>query len=237
MDLGKAKTVSKRTKHIIHAYTHSIQKLFPFDVNPYYCIPELVELTIILFYYIFEYFTVYGSNLIAIDDNTLEVTEKGYVGSAYGNIQFHKSYEYNKLLWTFQLLHLFDEPLHSLIAFGMDATDKYFANDEFYYAQWDKTKDIGKPFYALQYYGSKTTDLYSEDIIGDTYGKGKPAKIGDIVKMEVNIKEGTIVYYHNEENQGIAFDDVKFEDDLFYYMAIYLEGVGAKIKLIEFEQM
>lgn len=59
---------------------------------------------------------------------------------------------------------------------------------------------------------------------------GKHAKDGDIVEMIVDLEKMTLRYLINEEDQGIAHENI-FKDR--YRVAVYLYEIDCKIELIE----
>ena len=45
---------------------------------------------------------------------------------------------------------------------------------------------------------------------------------GDIAKMELNTIERTLQFYINNEIQGIVYNDIEFDDEYDYHLAICL---------------
>ena len=72
-------------------------------------------------------------------------------------------------------------------------------------------------FYAFDNDGDKYWhDAVSYRSYGDTFEQG------DVVRMELNLSTGTIIYYINDESQGIAFKDIEKGDDIKYKLAVEL---------------
>ena len=59
-------------------------------------------------------------------------------------------------------------------------------------------------------------------------------KPGDIVKMIYNTANATLSYCVNGIDQGIAFENVWKERGVNYRLAIYLNGEGTSVELIDF---
>ena len=69
----------KRTKNIVNGYIHEMQKLFPWQDNSYFIIPELINHICLSFYWIrFTFNKKYtGDNLKFINDTTVGKTKTG----------------------------------------------------------------------------------------------------------------------------------------------------------------
>ena len=57
-DFEGIKSITERTKHIAHGYIRECQKLFIDEDNPYYIIPQLIYIMVLLFFDDPEYFTI-----------------------------------------------------------------------------------------------------------------------------------------------------------------------------------
>jgi len=65
---------------------------------------------------------------------------------------------------------------------------------------------------------------------------GDRSGTNDVVTMEVNFKEGTIIYFINGISQGTAFENIMRNITINYKMAITLQQPDDGCTLIQFEQ-
>ena len=199
-------------------------------------IPSLVITTCILFYHLGEFFTIWGDDVTVEDDlttvkikaisNTLRI--EGYVrNTAYGNIIISKHYPciYS---WTIQILQLdvFDTFL------GIESSNKTNTNTNY-------TRIGGNKFYAITHKLRKISHIIQTSLfIG---GNLTMMNVGDTVRIEINTMDKTMGIYINDIYKGIVFDNLDFNNESEYYLAVSLctdETVFAhSVKLLDFSQI
>ena len=114
------------------------------------------------------------------------------------------------------------------LCIGIDASNKKYINDDFSSRYNNKCY-----FYAYYDKGPKYSHKCSYN--GESYGKLWEAS--DTIKMELNTNKKTLKFYVNNVDQGIAFDEVDFENNTKYNMAIFLYQKNDSIQLIDFQQI
>ena len=209
LDFDKIKHVNDRTECLISGYIHQYEKKFTVIV------PELVVFYCILFYHQFEFFTAHGYN-ISLSDNATTATctqRDTFTHTVYGNIDIKKSLN-AILIWTIKIVKIGSGVV------DIDCEDLYLGIDS------SKNKEnINSDFCGLSssiYYAFGTdqarwtnvacadsgpseepqTDFDRYDIYGDHL------KDGDVVKMEINTDKEYLKYYINDEDLGIAYQDI-----------------------------
>ena len=213
---SKFKSVDSDTKDMVFGYIRKCQHLLP-NNNSYYNIPSLVEHICIIYCWIPEYFSDHG-HVITLNDNKNIAKNKHNDGqTVYGNCDIVD----NTMLyqWTFKIIG------SEYIYIGIDSSNKNYINTDFsepYINSYD--------FYAYNSVGK----IYSRNNVGREWKNG--FKRGDIVKMEVDAMNKTLSFYINDEYQGIAVQNIDFENKK-YNMAIYLYDNRNEIELMDFQQI
>eukprot|EP01084_Bolivina_argentea_P065192 118834_1 len=137
-------------------------------------------------------------------------------------INDNPSYEYK---WTFQILNKNDSTTGFIGI--IDSTTKSFINVLFH--TWrSKIKFYGTSFEGIlegHEYGGPHADCNHLQ----AYFKN-----GDIIEMSVNTLHKTISYRVNNQDLGIAWDSIEF-DNMSYRMAIGLQKKHDSIKLLSFD--
>ena len=65
---------------------------------------------------------------------------------------------------------------------------------------------------------------------------GKDVVNGDIICMELDLKDCNVSFYVNNENQGIAFKNVEIGEDIDYRLIVSLAVNGTSVSIIKFTQ-
>eukprot|EP01084_Bolivina_argentea_P204012 348354_1 len=220
--------VDQKTKDIVLGFIKKSNQLLVNNSN--FIIPEIIHFVCLLYYYQSEYFTQHGdainightNDIAKFSDNTIYESSSNTV---YGKVIIDKATKYNKYIWKFKIT---DPSERVIIGFGIDSSDKEFSDTAFY-------SHNSNPYYA--YYtgdgdGARFSDV--QHVYGD-YGK-EYIKHNDEIKMELTIGNTSLRYYVNDEDLGVAFDDVKFENNERYAMAVCIDE-KVTIELIDFQQI
>eukprot|EP01084_Bolivina_argentea_P258630 436109_1 len=207
----KLKKINQTCKNIVSGYMRHIQDLI-FNITEF---PYIF--TICLMYYSdSEYFTTIGQDISVYDYNkvlssyALDMSYCYYGdGTSYGNIPINNNSAL-KYIWTFKLFTM-DQ---SIVAIGIDSSNKLHTNNAFYDC------DNKQPYYAVEMISIGGCSFkYCMDMPQIQYGQS--INDCDEIKMELNVKCRTLKFYINDCDQGIAFDDIDFKNDIQYYMAVY----------------
>ena len=235
----KIKRCDQRTRDLVNHFIRTAQTLLQSNDNPYYNIPPLVFALTLLYFWNPEYFTVHG-NYIKLNEtkDIMEFTEdydNSNSNTAYGNIVITKN-DTGKFIWTFKIVKPHQE---AIIAIGIDSSNKKFVNNRFYHT------DNKNMFYGYQSYG--------DEIFCDN---GKGARIANVIvkkrmdyiedygciysdqcneiKMKLDMDQKILRYYVNGKDQGIAFENICFDNDEEYSLCICIDD-KMTIQLMKFE--
>ena len=83
-------------------------------------------------------------------------------------------------------------------------------------------------FIKLKHHKSNTDNWYNYD--------GHAANFGDTITMESDTNKTIIKFYDNEEDQGIAYEDIDFSENRKYQLAVFLNDRYICVQLIDFRQ-
>ena len=128
MNLLQIKTIDVRSKNTVFGFIRESQSLFDTETQCY--IPDVVGYIVLMYCYIAEYFTVYGSNIeYNQSTNTIKYISSchGQHETAYGNINIDTN-DNCIHRWTLRIIN--DECYEIFI--GIDSSNKSYINDQFY---------------------------------------------------------------------------------------------------------
>ena len=171
----------------------------------------------LLYFYNPEYFTKHGDHIILKDDNkTMEHDLAPAFDTVYGNLEIDKGH-YIECSWTFEINKLaFDTIIGIGMSCGKEIVNDIFTDHEntFAYESYDRG------------------EIYGKGVLKGLYGCRLHE--GDIVEMTLNVENKTLRYSVNSKDQGIAVQDIDFDDDIKYVMAIYSDEQSI-VKLLDFQ--
>ena len=225
----KLKDINPSHIDLITGYFKQIQS----QINDNYDPPSLVIYITILYYLSREYFSICGGNININEDGDTVSTAFGNGGTAFGNILITANPS-AKYIWKFQII---DKQKWSTVTVGIALkTESKEILDRWFYKP---SQDV--PFYAYKtvlksgYKFENDPDIQT----GIMYGHG--AVIGDMITMELDTKQKSIRFYLNEEDLGMAYENVKFDfeqDEIEgYHMAVFINRVITSVKLIDFDKV
>ena len=226
------KITDQATNDLVNGYVKEQQLVFPFAKTANYTIP-LVQHLIATYFHAAEFFTTHGSlitlneksNTLTFNDNETEKCSSTPC-TVYGNIRIDDKMHCNKFLWEFKIISANDMVC---IGIGIDSSNKEYTNTMF-------DSSINKyPYYSFESIKIVTglSQILTNDS-SDDYGSFY-CKPNSVVKMELDTNNKTLRYYVNGADQGIAVDNVKFDNNEQYVAAISVNK-NVKIKLLKFEQ-
>ena len=238
LNFDKIKHVNGRTESLISGYIHEYEKKFSVIV------PELVVFYCILFYHQFEFFTAHGTN-ITISDHLTTATfnnKTRCTHTVYGNAEIKKSLN-AILIWTIKIVKIgsgvVDGDCEDLYL-GIDSSNKDNIKSDFcgmsssiYYAfGTDHARWTNAPYTYDKPLEELEPDFDRYEIYGEYL------KDGDVVKMEVNTDKEYLKYFINDEDFGIAYQNIftmgaaHFE---CFHFAAAMRNKGTSIQILDFE--
>ena len=214
LSLENLKYVDQNTKDLVIRFIKEMQAQK--DGLP--IIPSLVISICILFYHLKEYFTICG-DYMKIDVDGRKVSSQHIDSSTwksntvYGNVAMNNK-THCIYTWTINTI----KQNKYVITIGLDSSNKKFINDEMTHRM--STQVENSKYYCISSNGMKYSHY-------DTQGSRAGIKYGKmwysfepVIKMKLNTKECTSEFYVDDESQGIAFEDIKFDDETDYYFAM-----------------
>eukprot|EP01084_Bolivina_argentea_P100542 180493_1 len=216
IETHKTMNTNEKIQYLVYGYVHK------FSTN----IPIAIMDLCIDFYCVKEKFTVHGS-LITLNDemdtvniaNGLHQNKSDVEGTAFGNIYIDKD---DKIyVWEFEITN--NDSNNLCINVGIASSnalnislDKYLGSDVEY-----KYYSYGCGGYIYSHKGG----------VPDGYGismrSGNIAMILDTSKTSIRWCSATTY-------DSVAFDDIEFDKDTKYYMAVTLSGSKKTVKLLNF---
>ena len=192
-------------------------------------IPSEVVFLCIKFYFQPEQFELSGDD-ISISDNNTKITldinyPTGGSCSAYGHMIIPSISQY---IYEWELKYNNDGGWNYVIVEISSSAD--YANRGF--------SDTRNESYGYGYWspsGSKVRckpGFYMEPSRGNRYGSKYGQ--GDIIKIKLNLIKKELSFFVNDKDQGIAWKDIKCNDDIQYRLAVTLTQQNSSVSIISF---
>ena len=227
LDFEKLKQIPDEIKNLMHGFMHQTERELSFTI------PDLITTICIFYYYQFEHFSVCGQRIginengniatVVMDDDKV----KSRKNTVYGSIPICESYGALKYIWEFKIHKC---SWREDIYIGIDSSNKQCINTDFSDEFMDDETIGDYLFYAW----GTDANQYSNatDLDEDSNGKPEAIQQGDIIKMEINITNRTLIYYKNGK-VTVSFTGLSFEEHV-YHLAIALESEETSIELTNF---
>ena len=247
IDVAKLKSIGNDTKYLVFAFIHECELLFDKD-NSYYNIPDLVGYICLAYYYISEYFTVYGDHITydaltntvendsklwseiqkSLDEDDLDPWNKTQPHqTAYGNVCIDvDNNAISVYIWTFKIICC-----DTSICIGIESSNKRFASYDFTDVDRDAV-DANVRFFAHGE-GNGWTSLKRFPV-----EKGDDIEFvdGDIIKFTLNMKFKEIIIVKESENEKITYTlPDEFFDGCIFNLAVMLYSIGDSVQIVDFE--
>ncbi len=96
---------------------------------------------------------------------------------------------------------------------------------------------MNKPFYKCNIFDNYGYNVFNGYKISQNRFEKYciQSKTNDIIDMELNMKNETLIYYINGESQNIAFENIKKGKDISYQMAVSVQKHQDSLSLQKFE--
>lgn len=222
------KDVEQRIKDIAIGYVKQCQSLLP-DTTAYYNIPISITYIILAFYYEHEKFDIVGKRIDLSDDcKTITVGHKGAGWcNAYGRIEIDSLSDIC-CYWKIKVVKETNNMFIGLSTHRINTSSFQYNYSNLFYALFNAG-------------GIRTaTDMASAEI-RSTDGRKEIAtpyarkyREGDIVTMRLNLRMKQLSFDINDEEYGVAVEDIRCDKDTKYYLALSTLGLYHKMTLLDF---
>mmetsp|Transcript_38880 Transcript_38880/g.34442 ORF Transcript_38880/g.34442 Transcript_38880/m.34442 type:complete len:241 (-) Transcript_38880:133-855(-) len=229
----KINNIDERTKDIVNGYTKNVQLILPQRSNPYFNIPSAVYGMITIYYHQTEHFSSHGSYITLNQfKDTIKHVSSDQASTVYGKVSVTKQ-DIGKHIWKFKII----EPnVSAILTIGIDSSSEPILNRKFFTSYNPNT------YYGYQCYANGHANTGAK-VANWKYPFAPERKYGQIysdkqneIRMELFIdnKGGKLQYYVNNEDQGVAFEDIEFDEEQEYKMCISLDE-HMTIKLVDYQ--
>ena len=231
-DISALRLYHQSTRLLVDCFIRQARRSF-FDDDSYQNnpIPALIAYITTIYYEHYEYFTSHGSKL-SLKSGIHTIRSYGSFteystayNTVYGNIKINNCCSTVKYQWTFRVFR--ELYPRGIFAIGIDSSNKQFIDTTFYDRRWNPNH-----CYSLQFEAHDITTKYSQSERKIKYAPCKYKEM-TIIKMELNVNLKTISYSFDGTDHGVAFEDVDFEENRQYSMALILDN-RTIIQLIDF---
>ena len=218
LELKSLSKVDKKTEYTVFGFIRQSET----EMDK--IIPPLISWTCLMFYWMNEYFEIIGDTIDASKDNSTITATKATQDWGNANFCAQRIQSTNEGIYKWTLLMTGDD-----IVIGISDADGTKISDAF---AWDNDANfygiLCKSGYKV-WNGKHGTDMAQYyDSIGDT-------DIIKIIIVQLNTKLKKISFEVNGMDKGVAFENIKCGDDIYYRLAVTLEENGNKVELIKYE--
>eukprot|EP01084_Bolivina_argentea_P203415 347443_1 len=188
-------------------------------------IPESIILTCIEYYQIGDYFEFAGDCVEISDDKTtiVKLNDASWSNSSYGT--YISSIGNSICKWDIKIHKAKPYQVNgSYLALGISSgmsLDTSFI----------RIKSKG---YHYGYGGWQGVTLKTSHCWGKEYGE--PYGTNDVVSIELNLKNRTVTFYKNQQNQGVAYTDVRIDHSIGYRLAVSMYAKGTSVEILKFRE-
>ena len=201
------------TKNLVHGFIRNIQK------SVLLIIPDPIIWIVLSFYFAPECFKDFDKSVFKCIDKHCQiikcVSANSSWSSIYGNIMVSSNRK-QKCLWKLRL-NKFNVGLIG-ISSTYDVDKRFFVSvDSYNYC-----------FYSAD--GSKVSKDDYQDY-STAYDEG------DVITMILDCKLKQLSFHKNDEDLGVAYDNIGCGSDIKYRMAVYIYELHEEVELLEFSLM
>lgn len=187
-------------------------------------IPALVTSIIISYYFSTGSFEIAGDGVDIHDDNYMILKKKK--GSSWDNSSYTlpvPSTTKKICKWDLKIHNALKyEPKGSYISLGISSG--VVTGQQFIYGKGVK-------------YGYAGWNGHSTDNAFHWFKSyGEPYGISDTVSVELDLINKQVIFYKNEQSQGVAHSNIKQGEDIEYRLAISMCHVNTKIELLNYSE-
>jgi len=230
------KQIKQKDKDIVYGYLKKMERTL-LSMNQ--SIPQPIMVLCLLYYVFIEKFDQFTNSVNVVNDVTVQWRCDQQV-TVYGIYDIINKFN-ACISWTFQIL---SDPLFK-IGFGIDNTILKRRNEVWWSSHGVNHQNAGVNLYSITTSNGineqgkrisiqKETRIKSSLMISGYHRAD--FKINDKIKMELNTKKQTLIFYKNDE-QFQEFKDIELDTFMPYNMFVAAENANVKIKLIDFKIM
>ena len=216
--------VDQHAQYTVYGFIREIESTFKASIN----IPvEIIKICTLYFWW-GEYFENCGESFIIDREQKDTITKINTMHDGWNNMvlgyNWLESNTSNIIRWTFELIKS-TESNDAGLYIGITSKNHHGLNHNAGFVAEVGTQNY---FYFYPNY------LVHNGLAVDKYWKKPFTEQGSILMMELNLKKGHISFTHDNEFYGIAFDNIKQDDDTKYKLAVGLYDEGVALKLVSF---
>ena len=220
-NIAVLKQMHQNTKDLITGYIRNMTDKC--DNNT----PELLSLTVFMFYFIQEKFTNCGHSHILNEGATLECNVYDETEAAYGNMRVSQKFG-SKYSWTLKIGRSGGE---ISIDIGIETNAEYKPTEP--YELRDERPD--RKFYAFDSYcGDLRAYCHKDEPSYCTCDLGQLVGTECILKFDVDTINKTMTANVDSVDQGIMFENMEFDDNEEYILFVHLDH-RADVEIIDFK--
>eukprot|EP01084_Bolivina_argentea_P000398 750_1 len=224
---SKLKCVDETSKNIMFGYIRNIEKI--------YNAPLAVKHLCLLYYFETEEFGAHSEKLVISSssktkhNDIVHQIDRTFWNSVFGLVVISSDNNPNAIYcWSFKVT--FNAPTYHTTAPSIGIVSDTKAIDDYCFSDRDREDEY-------HYYGWETTwkEIRSNNVDITTkhpFGDYPKIKSGDILKMEVNLKNKSIKHFYNDKDLGIAFNNIDL--NYKYYLGISFADQD-RVQIVDFK--
>ena len=210
--------VDEDTENLVRGFIRNIQE------SMLLIIPDPIIMIVLSFYYLGEYFKDFNKSIFGCVDKDCQilkcVSTNSPWSSIYGNV-IASSDKSEKYIWKLRF--------NKLNSGQIGISSNYDVNERFFFNK----KSYNYSFYSD---GMKVS-RYDYNDYCDKQGVVTRYKQGDVITMILDCELKQLSFHKNDEDLGVAFDNIGCGQDIKYKMAIYMYHKHEEVELLDFTSM
>ena len=221
-------SIDTDTDFLVHGYSREAEKSLETDKESV-VIPPLIIYTILMYYWMGEYFDDIDEDKVCRSDDRLKVTsiQHGWKNSSFGKTIIDSTgkniYKWKLKVGDNQEKNSRSEQPHIMLGIttGTD-TSEFFI--------WDNDRSV--IFYGYNGYGGSKYYRFLGGFQTGTYGVAFAG--GDVIEIVLDLYNKQLSFNVNDKNQGVAFESIKYGDDKKYRLVVSFYDENLSVELINF---
>ena len=217
LNFDKLKQIDPRTKIIVAGYIRKQQTLLLSmnDNNAFYNIPQLISYHILLYFNQSEYWQIVGKWISVSEDKKSIIQLTNLPNTNFG---WHTILSTEKCICKWDIF-VDKKTINMTVGVSTNHTKR----NEF-------ISDISTSYYYSAHSGNKGTSTRFEQYAATWH-------TGDLIRVELDLFSKTVTFYKNGECQGIAHKNIKCGTNIYYKLAVSLDGLQCKATIKNYERI
>lgn len=228
----KLQFISDWEKDLVFGYCRHIQKSLR-SLQ----IPMAISRLCLVYHHEYDFFNHCSKDIEinAQKDSVIRLNHNMWDQRVYGLMNIIKGKLGLTYVWKFKITGewSFHPPSIGIIQIHPPKHIEFYDANNIFYVDDNWESNLYSYWFSVIATGDKVTNMSKRGYRVSSYEYMSAFGDGDIVKMEINTNHGTIQFHVNDENQGIAFDNIDFSINK-YRLRIRLGDNGYSMRLIEF---